>query len=186
MTTNSPGSTGPPAWKRWRRGASPTRDGPDARADASGPADVHRTSIAAPRATDSQCGSSIGLAGGGHRRKTDCVSVRGVDLTCGKTFEATGDFLVGCDGQRSFVRESRDQLEGIGAEDREFLGGRMLATFFRSPKFYSFGRSVDLGNIGRSARRNSARKLQSTRKGLFVLHTQLPRGTDKSVAFARS
>ena len=45
-----------------------------------------------------------------------------------------GDFLVGGDGGKSFVRKALGiRFLGEGGLEMEFLGGRMLATYFRSP-----------------------------------------------------
>jgi 2-polyprenyl-6-methoxyphenol hydroxylase-like FAD-dependent oxidoreductase len=46
----------------------------------------------------------------------------------------SADFVVGCDGGRSFVRKALGiRFLGEGGLEMEFLGGRMLATYFRAP-----------------------------------------------------
>jgi 2-polyprenyl-6-methoxyphenol hydroxylase-like FAD-dependent oxidoreductase len=46
----------------------------------------------------------------------------------------TADYIVGCDGGRSFVRRSQGiRFLGEGGLEMEFLGGQMLATYFRAP-----------------------------------------------------
>jgi 2-polyprenyl-6-methoxyphenol hydroxylase-like FAD-dependent oxidoreductase len=52
----------------------------------------------------------------------------------GQTQHIDASFLVGCDGGRSFVRKALGiRFLGEGGLEMEFLGGRMLATYFRAP-----------------------------------------------------
>ncbi|MET4326781.1 2-polyprenyl-6-methoxyphenol hydroxylase-like FAD-dependent oxidoreductase [Bradyrhizobium sp. i1.15.2] len=53
-------------------------------------------------------------------------------------FEVRADFLVGADGPRSMVRQSLGIVYGgeTGTQ-RDFMGGRMLAVYLRSPGFYA-------------------------------------------------
>jgi 2-polyprenyl-6-methoxyphenol hydroxylase-like FAD-dependent oxidoreductase len=52
----------------------------------------------------------------------------------GERHEITADYIVGCDGGRSFVRRSQGiRFLGEGGLEMEFLGGQMLATYFRAP-----------------------------------------------------
>ncbi|MET4117590.1 2-polyprenyl-6-methoxyphenol hydroxylase-like FAD-dependent oxidoreductase [Bradyrhizobium sp. JR4.1] len=53
-------------------------------------------------------------------------------------FEVRADFLVGADGPRSMVRQSLGIVYGgeTGTQ-RDFMGGRMLAVYLRSPGFYT-------------------------------------------------
>ena len=68
---------------------------------------------------------------------TDAVRIAARELTSDRIVEITGDYAVGCDGPRSVVREALGiRLEGIGAEDRDFMGGRMLATYLDAPAFH--------------------------------------------------
>jgi 2-polyprenyl-6-methoxyphenol hydroxylase-like FAD-dependent oxidoreductase len=44
------------------------------------------------------------------------------------------DYVVGCDGGRSFVRRATGtRLEGEGGLELDFMGGRMVATYFHAP-----------------------------------------------------
>ena len=55
------------------------------------------------------------------------VRVQATEVLSGKSEELEADYAVGCDGARSLVRETLDiHYEGENAEDRQFLGGRML------------------------------------------------------------
>jgi 2-polyprenyl-6-methoxyphenol hydroxylase-like FAD-dependent oxidoreductase len=116
----------------------------------------------------------------------DGVSIRAVELASGKASDISGDYLVGAEGPRSLVREALGiKYEGTGAEDREFLGGRMLATFFKAPEFYSFTSKRPSWQYWAISKRRFGALVAIDGKGLFVLHTQLPRGVEKSEAFAR-
>jgi 2-polyprenyl-6-methoxyphenol hydroxylase-like FAD-dependent oxidoreductase len=118
--------------------------------------------------------------------KADGVAVRVVDIATGNKAEVKGDYLVGCDGPRSLVREALGiKFEGTGAEDREFMGGRMLATYFRASNFYSFTPERPSWQYWAISKKRFGALVAIDGKELFVLHTQLPRGTDKSAAFAR-
>jgi 2-polyprenyl-6-methoxyphenol hydroxylase-like FAD-dependent oxidoreductase len=116
----------------------------------------------------------------------DGVTARVVEGASGKISELTADYLVGCDGARSMVREATGlKFEGIGAEDREFMGGRMLATYFRAPEFYEFTPKRSSWQYWAISKKRLGALVAIDGRGTFVLHTQLPRGVDKSVAFAR-
>jgi 2-polyprenyl-6-methoxyphenol hydroxylase-like FAD-dependent oxidoreductase len=86
------------------------------------------------------------------------------------------DYVVGCDGGRSFVRKAIGvRLLGEGGLELEFMGGRMVATYFRAP--------------GLAARKRHAHAWQNwfllphvralmltidAEKDLYLLHYQLP------------
>jgi 2-polyprenyl-6-methoxyphenol hydroxylase-like FAD-dependent oxidoreductase len=53
----------------------------------------------------------------------------------GAEFKIAASFAVGCDGGRSFMRRQLGiRLLGEGGLEMDFLGGRMLATYFRAPR----------------------------------------------------
>jgi 2-polyprenyl-6-methoxyphenol hydroxylase-like FAD-dependent oxidoreductase len=86
------------------------------------------------------------------------------------------DYVVGCDGGRSFVRRALGlRLLGEGGIELDFMGGRMVATYFRAP--------------GLAVRRKYAHAWQhwfilphvralmltiDAEKDLYLLHYQLP------------
>ena len=113
------------------------------------------------------------------------VEVEAVDIATGRSQSFVSHYAVGCDGPRSAVREAiGTRLEGIGSEDREFLGGRMLATYIRAPEFY---RALPLERSWMYWILNRERHGVLTAidgEGLFVFHTQLRPGVTGSVAFA--
>jgi 2-polyprenyl-6-methoxyphenol hydroxylase-like FAD-dependent oxidoreductase len=56
------------------------------------------------------------------------------NIDTGERQEVATDYVVGCDGGRSFVRKSQGiRFLGEGGLEMEFLGGQMLATYFRAP-----------------------------------------------------
>lgn len=114
----------------------------------------------------------------------DGVEIRARDAASGALETFRGDYAVGCDGPRSMVREAIGvRYEGHAAEERDFMGGRMLACYFRSPEFYQLGagRSWQYWAINHQ-RRGAAIAIDGER---FVLHTQLPRGTSGTLEYAR-
>ncbi|MFB6450113.1 FAD-dependent oxidoreductase [Bradyrhizobium tunisiense] len=59
-------------------------------------------------------------------------------LDDGSRFQVRADFLVGADGPRSMVRQSLGiAYGGQTGTHRDFMGGRMLAVYLRSPDFYA-------------------------------------------------
>ena len=101
-----------------------------------------------------------------------------------ETFEA--DYLVGCDAARSVVRGYLDiEYEGHGSEDREFLGGKMLATWLRMPKFYDIVKAKRSWQYWAMNPQRFGALIAIDGKGEFVLHTQLPKGVAGTIEFAR-
>ena len=59
-------------------------------------------------------------------------------LEDGRRMQVRADFLVGADGPRSMVRQSLGiAYRGETGTQRDFMGGRMLAVYLRSPDFYA-------------------------------------------------
>jgi 2-polyprenyl-6-methoxyphenol hydroxylase-like FAD-dependent oxidoreductase len=89
-----------------------------------------------------------------------------------KTFSA--DYLVGCDGARSLVRRSLAiGLSGEGERRRDFMGGKVHATYFRSKDLYDQvpgGHAVMYFNINRE-RRSFMQSINGV--DTFVFHAQL-------------
>jgi len=116
----------------------------------------------------------------------DSVRVRARELATDRVAEFAADYAVGCDGPRSMVREALGiRLDGIGAEDREFMGGRMLATYLDAPGFYD---SVGVRRSWQHWAMNPQRfgvLIAIDGRGKFVFHAQLPRGQRGSIEYAR-
>lgn len=97
-----------------------------------------------------------------------------------------GDYLVGGDGPRSLVRTTLGiQYQGWSNEERDFLGGRMLGTFFRSPAFYDAVRAPKGWQYWAVNRERRGLICAIDGAGLFVAATQLPRGQEPTAAFGR-
>jgi 2-polyprenyl-6-methoxyphenol hydroxylase-like FAD-dependent oxidoreductase len=116
----------------------------------------------------------------------DAVRIRAREVATDRVAEFFADYAVGCDGPRSIMREAIGaRLEGIGSEDRDFMGGRMLAVHLDAPGFYD-----NLG-VNRSWQywlMNPERfaviaSIDGDRR--FVFHAQLPRGQRGSMEFAQ-
>ena len=59
-------------------------------------------------------------------------------VSTGEALQIEADYVVGCDGPRSRVREALGiRYEGLREDDRDFMGGRMLTVYFRAPGFYA-------------------------------------------------
>jgi 2-polyprenyl-6-methoxyphenol hydroxylase-like FAD-dependent oxidoreductase len=114
------------------------------------------------------------------------VRVRARDLSSNRLEEISADYAVGCDGPRSLVREAIGvRYTGIGSEDREFLGGRMLAAYIDAPQFYA---SIGVRQSWQHWALNRERFAVMAAidgHGRFIFHTQLPRGQAGSLDYAR-
>ncbi len=105
------------------------------------------------------------------------VTIVAEEVRTGKTETFEFDFVAGCDGPRSMVRQAIGiKLEGVSDEERTFMGGTMFAARLKAPKFYDI-------SAGKPAWQNWAfnserRSILSAIDGLgeFTFHTQLPRG----------
>ena len=90
-------------------------------------------------------------------------------------------FVAGCDGPRSFVRKSLGiRHEGVGNEDRAFMGGTMLAARLEAPDFYKV---VDGERAWQFWAINPDRRsimIALDGKSSFTFHTQLPKGGQSS------
>ena len=113
------------------------------------------------------------------------VRVRAVDET-GRAAWFAADYAVGCDGPRSLVRETLGiRYEGHGSEDREFLGGRMLAADVDMPAFYEFAGTGPSWQYWAINPERAGIVAAIDGRGRFVFHAQLPRGAAGSIAYAR-
>lgn len=95
-------------------------------------------------------------------------------------FEVRADFLVGADGPRSMVRQSLGIVYGgeTGTQ-RDFMGGRMLAVYLRSPGFYASipHAKAWMYNCFNGDRRAFMASVNG--RDEFAFHTQLRPGEDE-------
>jgi 2-polyprenyl-6-methoxyphenol hydroxylase-like FAD-dependent oxidoreductase len=118
----------------------------------------------------------------------DAQSVRAQarDVASNRVVEFTADYAIGCDGARSVVREALGiRYAGIGTEDREFMGGRMLAVHLDAPQFYQSTGVRPSWQHWALNRERFAVMAAIDGRGRFIFHTQLPRGQAGSIDYAR-
>jgi 2-polyprenyl-6-methoxyphenol hydroxylase-like FAD-dependent oxidoreductase len=122
----------------------------------------------------------------GFASTADGVTARIEEIATGRVAVIGSKYLVGCDGPRSIVRSSLGiEYQGWANEERDFMGGRMLAAYFRAPAFYDLvppRKSWQYWAINAACR---AFTCAVDGKGLFVFHAQLPRGVEPTDAYAR-
>lgn len=106
------------------------------------------------------------------------------DIEClddGSRFQVRADFLVGADGPRSMVRQSLGIVYGgeTGTQ-RDFMGGRMLAVYLRSPEFYASVPHAKawMYNCFNGDRRAFMASVNG--RDEFAFHTQLRPGEDEN------
>jgi 2-polyprenyl-6-methoxyphenol hydroxylase-like FAD-dependent oxidoreductase len=118
--------------------------------------------------------------------RADGVVVEAEQLETGKVERIEADYAVGCDGPRSFLRETLGvRYEGLAHEERDFMGGRMLAVYLKAPAFYEVVRAPRAWQYWAVNREQRALMNAIDGKALWVLHVQLPRQGRISAEYAR-
>jgi len=114
------------------------------------------------------------------------VTVEAQQLSTGKTERIEADYAVGCDGPRSLVRAALGiGYEGSSREERDFMGGKMLAVYIRSSAFYDVVRAPRAWQYWAMNRDQRALVNAIDGRGLWVLHVQLPREGASPADYAR-
>jgi len=114
------------------------------------------------------------------------VTVEAEHLSTGKTQRIDADYVVGCDGPRSMVRAALGiGYEGHSREERDFMGGRMLAVTIRSPGFHDVVRAPRAWQYWAMNRERRALMNAIDGRELWVLHVQLPREGAAPADYAR-
>ena len=104
------------------------------------------------------------------------VTVEAEQLATGKAERIEADYAVGCDGPKSLVRAALGiGYEGLSHEERDFMGGRMLAVHIRSSAFYDVVRAPRAWQYWAMNRERRALMNSIDGRELWVLHVQLPR-----------
>lgn len=122
----------------------------------------------------------------GLEQRAERVRVEAEHVSTGKTQRIDADYAVGCDGPRSPVRSALGiGYEGLAREERDFMGGRMLAVYLRSSAFYDVVRAPRAWQYW--AMNHEQRALLNSIDGreLWVLHVQLPRDGAYPASYAR-
>jgi 2-polyprenyl-6-methoxyphenol hydroxylase-like FAD-dependent oxidoreductase len=99
----------------------------------------------------------------------------------GRRIWVNADFLVGADGPRSLVRQSLGiSYGGLTGTQRDFMGGRMLAVYLRSPDFYASVPHPKAWMYNCFNRDRRAFMATVNGRDEFAFHTQLRPGEDES------
>jgi len=107
------------------------------------------------------------------------------ELATGRSETVAADYLVGCDGPRSLVRTAMGvRYAGVSSEEREFLGGRMLATFLRAPAVYGERGPQPSWQYWLLNAERRGILIAIDGRELFCMHTQLPPGKGQSIEYA--
>lgn len=109
------------------------------------------------------------------------ASAGGVTLRLANGSFVTGRYCVGCDGARSLVRRAMGiRFEGEGGLSMDFMGGRMIASYFRSANLKTLTGLRDAWQHW--AILPDLRAVMVTLDGAeeFILHRQLPDGIEPS------
>jgi 2-polyprenyl-6-methoxyphenol hydroxylase-like FAD-dependent oxidoreductase len=119
-------------------------------------------------------------------RHDDGVTLEAEQVATGRIERIEAQYAVGCDGARSLVRASLAvAYEGLAREERDFMGGKMLAVYIRSPAFYGVVRAPQAWQYWAVNREQRALMNAIDGRGLWVLHVQLPREGADPAAYAR-
>ncbi|WP_315776196.1 MULTISPECIES: FAD-dependent oxidoreductase [unclassified Bradyrhizobium] len=103
----------------------------------------------------------------------------------GARCEVAADFLIGADGPRSRVRQSLGiSYGGTTGIERDFMGGRMLAVYLRSPEFYASVPHARAWMYVCFNRDRRAFMAAVNGRDEFAFHTQLRPGEDESAITA--
>jgi 2-polyprenyl-6-methoxyphenol hydroxylase-like FAD-dependent oxidoreductase len=108
------------------------------------------------------------------------------EIATGRRETIDCEYIVGADGPRSIVRESAGiGYQGWSGEERDFMGGRMLALYFRSRDFYDLVPARRCWQYWAVNRERRSFLCSIDGESLLVYHTQLPRGEEPTEALAR-
>jgi 2-polyprenyl-6-methoxyphenol hydroxylase-like FAD-dependent oxidoreductase len=114
------------------------------------------------------------------------VRISAEEVATGKSERFSADFAVGCEGPRSLVRSALGiGYEGLSHEERDFMGGRMLAVYIRSSAFYEAVRAPRAWQYWAMNREQRALMNAIDGRELWVLHVQLPRDGAYPASYAR-
>jgi 2-polyprenyl-6-methoxyphenol hydroxylase-like FAD-dependent oxidoreductase len=101
-------------------------------------------------------------------------------ISDGRRIWVNADFLVGADGPRSLVRQSLGiSYGGLTGTQRDFMGGRMLAVYLRSPDFYASVPHPKAWMYNCFNRDRRAFMATVNGRDEFAFHTQLRPGEDE-------
>jgi len=121
----------------------------------------------------------------GYAANDDGVTAEVERLSDGVRMKICAAFLVGADGPRSMVRQSLGiAYGGSTGVQRDFMGGRMLAVYLRSPEFYASVPHPQAWMYVCFNRDRRAFMASVNGRDEFAFHTQLRPGEDESAITA--
>ncbi len=111
--------------------------------------------------------------------------VSGESTSGGEPIRIEADYVVGCDGPRSRVREALDiRYEGLREDDRDFMGGRMLTVYYRSPGFYAASGQRNAWQYWAVNRECRGLTISIDGREELACALQCPQGVQPSIEFA--
>ncbi len=121
----------------------------------------------------------------GLERLSNSVIVHAEAVEGGPALAIEADYVVGCEGPRSLVREAiGSRYEGLREEDRDFMGGRMLSIYFRSDDFYRVSNKPASWQYWALNPERRALAMSLDGRALFSTAVQLAPGQTPDHAFA--
>ncbi|MGJ4951368.1 FAD-dependent oxidoreductase [Bradyrhizobium sp. HKCCYLS20291] len=121
----------------------------------------------------------------GYVANDDGIAAEVERLSDGARMKICAAFLVGADGPRSLVRQSLGiSYGGSTGVQRDFMGGRMLAVYLRSPEFYASIPHAKAWMYVCFNRDRRAFMASVNGRDEFAFHTQLQPGEDESAITA--
>jgi 2-polyprenyl-6-methoxyphenol hydroxylase-like FAD-dependent oxidoreductase len=117
----------------------------------------------------------------GYSEQDDGITAELECVADGRRKTVRAAFLVGADGPRSAVRQSLGiSYSGRTGVQRDFMGGRMLAVYLRSPQFYESVPHPKAWMYNCFNRDRRAFMASVNGRDEFAFHTQLRPGEDES------
>ena len=119
------------------------------------------------------------------RDRDDAVDLT-VEIAGGRRAPMRAAYVVGCDGGRSFVRRAMGtRLTGEGGLDLDFMGGKMLATYFRADGLQALRRHAHAWqNWFILPHLRALLVTLDAERDLHLLHYQLPADAAAAMPFA--
>ena len=115
----------------------------------------------------------------------DGVTAEAEHVASGRRETLRANYLVGADGPRSLVRTHLGiRYGGESGAQREFMGGKMLAVYYRSTEWQQACRAPRAWQYWAVNRSDRGLICSIDGEGLFVFHTQLPHGQTGGTAEA--
>ncbi len=107
------------------------------------------------------------------------VEAQIANVNTNEILQIRAQYIFGADGARSFLRRQLGfQYQGDSGRERDFMGGQMLAVYFKSPVFYDVCKGPKAWMYTTFNADRRALLIAVDGKDTFVFHTQLLPGED--------